>query len=139
MCYDMSFAAMKWNSVIPVLFSFIVWAPPAKANDEFAASRGGPLAYACCRFAVPLPCCNYGSNCRSGNGATILGPIYYVPNGPEARVQILLSRMGYYDGEIDGAIGPVSRRAIARYQAMSGLEVTGSVDGPLLNSLGLLR
>lgn len=55
----------------------------------------------------------------------------------EARVQRALSRRGYYYGPIDGDIGPGSRRAIARYQALNGLPVTGTITRSLLRSLDI--
>jgi hypothetical protein len=57
--------------------------------------------------------------------------------GTDAAVQSELARRGYYNGSIDGAIGPMSRRAIARYQEDHGLPVTGSITSSLLRSLGL--
>jgi hypothetical protein len=54
-----------------------------------------------------------------------------------AAVQSELARRGYYHGAIDGAIGPMSSRAIARYQSDRGLPVTGSITSSLLRSLGL--
>ncbi len=54
-----------------------------------------------------------------------------------AAVQQALGRRGYYQGSIDGQIGPQSRRAIARYQADSGLRATGVISSSLLHSLGL--
>ena len=54
-----------------------------------------------------------------------------------AAVQQALGRRGYYRGSIDGQIGPQSRRAIARYQADSGLRATGVISSSLLHSLGL--
>lgn len=55
----------------------------------------------------------------------------------DAAVQSALARRGYYYGPIDGDIGPMSSRAIARYQADHGLAVTGSITSRLLRSLGL--
>ena len=55
----------------------------------------------------------------------------------DAAVQSALARRGYYHGAIDGAIGPMSSRAIARFQADQGLPVTGTVTSSLLRSLGL--
>jgi hypothetical protein len=57
--------------------------------------------------------------------------------GLDTEVQSVLSREGYYRGPIDGAIGPGSRAAIARFQADHGLPVTGRVDSALLAALGL--
>ncbi len=55
----------------------------------------------------------------------------------DAAVQRALSRRGYYNGPIDGDIGPGTRAAIARYQRDAGLRPTGVVDSTLLRSLGL--
>jgi hypothetical protein len=55
----------------------------------------------------------------------------------DAAVQSALARRGYYHGAIDGDIGPMSSRAIARFQADHGLPVTGRVTSSLLRSLGL--
>lgn len=52
-------------------------------------------------------------------------------------VQEKLTRKGYYHGPIDGIVGPGTRAAIAAYQRDHGLEVTGTIDGPLLRSLRL--
>jgi hypothetical protein len=61
----------------------------------------------------------------------------YRSNSVDAEVQSALARQGYYQGSIDGAIGPQSRRAIARYQQDRGLQVTGTISSSLLRSLGI--
>ena len=61
----------------------------------------------------------------------------YSSDNTGAAVQSELARRGYYHGSIDGAIGPMSSRAIARYQSDRGLPVTGSITSSLLRSLGL--
>ena len=61
----------------------------------------------------------------------------YNGNSMGADVQRALARRGYYNGYVDGQIGPQSSRAIARYQQDQGLRVTGSISPGLLNSLGL--
>lgn len=53
-----------------------------------------------------------------------------------AAAQEQLARQGYYDGEIDGILGPQTRRAIARYQSHHGQRVTGDLT---LNTLRTLR
>ena len=58
-------------------------------------------------------------------------------NSSDAAVQRALARQGYYQGSIDGAIGPQSQRAIARYQQDRGLQVTGTITSSLLRSLGI--
>jgi hypothetical protein len=64
-------------------------------------------------------------------------PAYYQSGSLESRVQERLSEQGYYNGPIDGDIGPGSRHAIANYQADQGLRVDGRIDDPTLASLRL--
>ena len=69
------------------------------------------------------------------------GPIYgaasLTPGQIVANVQQQLRDEGYYDGPIDGLLGPQTRYAIAAYQADHGLAVTSAVDEPTLATLGL--
>ena len=70
------------------------------------------------------------------------GPIYGYNNLPPdeviANVQTQLYNDGYYDGQIDGILGPYTRAAIADYQADHGLAVTAAIDEPTVASLGLV-
>ena len=70
------------------------------------------------------------------------GPIYgYNDLSPDeviANVQTELYNEGYYDGPIDGILGPDTRAAIADYQADHGLAVTAAIDEPTVASLGLV-
>jgi len=63
----------------------------------------------------------------------------YYSNGSStvSNVQLGLSRQGYYRGPIDGDFGPGTRNAVANYQGDNGLAVTGRINDPLLQSLGL--
>lgn len=72
----------------------------------------------------------------SSPGYYSASPRYY-RNNDAIRCQSALSRMGYYNGPIDGDIGPGSRAAIRRYQMRNGLTVTGYLDSGLLISLGI--
>jgi hypothetical protein len=70
------------------------------------------------------------------------GPIYVgsgavPPDQVIADTQALLQQMGYYTGEVDGLLGPLTRQALAAYQADQGLTTTASIDQPTLDSLGL--
>jgi murein L,D-transpeptidase YcbB/YkuD len=56
-----------------------------------------------------------------------------------AAAQEQLARQGYYRGQIDGAFGPETRRAIMRYQSDHGLRVTGTINTDTLRVLGLPR
>jgi hypothetical protein len=70
------------------------------------------------------------------------GPIYgYNDLSPDeviTNVQTQLYYEGYYDGPIDGILGPDTRAAIADYQADHGLAVTAAIDEPTVESLGLV-
>jgi hypothetical protein len=69
------------------------------------------------------------------------GPIYgyngLAPDRVIVDVQEQLQRDGYYAGPIDGVLGPMTRRAIAAFQADHGLAITSAIDEPTLASLGL--
>jgi len=54
-----------------------------------------------------------------------------------ANVQSALQEQGYYQGEIDGVLGPQTRAALPEYQSAQGLEPTGLVDEPTLETLGM--
>jgi peptidoglycan hydrolase-like protein with peptidoglycan-binding domain len=53
------------------------------------------------------------------------------------QVQAALNAAGYNAGPPDGALGPKSRAAIARYQSDNELPATGGIDAGLLASLGI--
>jgi hypothetical protein len=69
------------------------------------------------------------------------GPIYGYNNLPPdqvvANVQTALQEQGYYHGEVDGLLGPLTRAAIADYQRDQGLYITSAIDEPTLSALGM--
>ena len=69
------------------------------------------------------------------------GPIYapqgLPPDEVVAQVQDVLQQEGYYFGDVDGELGPLTRQAIAAWQRDHGLAITTVVDEPTLQSLGL--
>ncbi len=70
------------------------------------------------------------------------GPIYAgqhaePPDKVIADVQAVLQQMGYYRGEVDGLLGPMTREALTAYQADQGLTTTAVIDEPTLDSLGM--
>ncbi len=70
------------------------------------------------------------------------GPIYVghraePPDQVIADVQAELQQMGYYRGEVDGLLGPLTREALTAYQADQGLMTTAAIDEPTLDSLGM--
>ncbi len=54
-----------------------------------------------------------------------------------ADVQAILQHQGYYKGEVDGLLGPLTREALVGYQNDNGLYRTAVIDEPTLSSLGL--
>jgi len=69
------------------------------------------------------------------------GPIYgyngMSPDQITVDVQQQLQADGYYDGPIDGVLGPMTREAIAAFQADNGLSATSVIDEPTLDALGI--
>ena len=66
------------------------------------------------------------------------GPGYYSSGAPvSVQVQAVLQQQGYYNGPIDGIVGPGTEAAIAAYQQANGLRVTGTITHGLLNDLGI--
>jgi hypothetical protein len=70
------------------------------------------------------------------------GPIYVghraePPDKVIADVQAVLQDMGYYKGEVDGLLGPLTREALTAYQGDNGLTTTAAIDQPTLDSLGM--
>jgi len=70
------------------------------------------------------------------------GPIYVghraePPDQVIADVQAELRQMGYYKGDVDGLLGPMTREALTAYQADQGLATTAAIDEPTLDSLGM--
>jgi His-Xaa-Ser repeat protein HxsA len=51
------------------------------------------------------------------------------------RVQIALLAQGFYEGAIDGVVGPAMRGGMRRFQKKRGLAVTGTITPELLDAL----
>lgn len=69
------------------------------------------------------------------------GPVYtysnLLPDQVIANVQAALREEGYYVGPITGSLGPATRAAISNFQRDYGLIITGAIDQPTVQSLGL--
>jgi hypothetical protein len=61
----------------------------------------------------------------------------YENNSRVSEVQSALAREGYYDGAIDGRLGPVTRRALRNYQRDHRLPMTGNIDRSVIEALRL--
>jgi N-acetylmuramoyl-L-alanine amidase len=71
------------------------------------------------------------------DGPIYTGSVEMDPGQVVANAQTALQEQGYYTGEVDGILGPLTRAALAQYQEASGLEPTGAIDEPTVESLGL--
>jgi hypothetical protein len=69
------------------------------------------------------------------------GPIYtygnLLPDQVIANVQRALQQAGYYLGPVTGSLGSATRAALTNYQRDYGLIITGAIDEPTVESLGL--
>lgn len=54
------------------------------------------------------------------------------------RVQLKLRELGFFDGVIDGQLGPKTREAITNYQTLNGLTANGRMDDATLSRLGIV-
>jgi hypothetical protein len=81
----------------------------------------------------------YGDYGPNYYGTTYYAPGYSNYGGAPVSVQVqsALSQQGYYQGPIDGIVGPGTRAAISTYQQNNGLRVTGTITPGLLNNLGV--
>jgi outer membrane murein-binding lipoprotein Lpp len=65
----------------------------------------------------------------SGEGAgAMVGGMYRTPSGfeiPSVNIQRALKKAGYYNGAIDGKVGPGTRDAISSFQKDNGLTADG--------------
>jgi hypothetical protein len=59
------------------------------------------------------------------------------PDKVIADVQAVLQDMGYYKGEVDGLLGPLTREALTGYQTDNGMTVTAVIDEPTLDALNM--
>ena len=71
------------------------------------------------------------------------GPIYtygnLLPDEVIANVQTALQGAGYYYGSITGSLSVDTRAAIANFQRDYGLSITGAIDEPTVEALGLVQ
>lgn len=68
---------------------------------------------------------------------TVYAPRGYTDDATVAAVQRRLARGGYYQGAIDGVIGPGTRGAIRAFERNNGLPIDGVIDRQLLRTMGL--
>lgn len=84
-----------------------------------------------------FPAWGYAPNAYYAWDGPIYGYNHLPPDQVIANVQATLQQQGYYQGEVDGLIGPLTRAALANYQRDHGLYETAAIDRPTLESLGM--
>jgi Putative peptidoglycan binding domain len=57
------------------------------------------------------------------------------PSEVVVAVQKELTKLGYFHGQIDGIVGPETRKAISWFQSVDKLSVSGRIDDPTLKAL----
>jgi putative peptidoglycan binding protein len=71
------------------------------------------------------------------------GPIYtygnLLPDEVITNVQVALQDAGYYLGPITGSLNEETRAALANFQRDYGLPITGAIDEPTVQTLGLYQ
>ena len=71
------------------------------------------------------------------------GPVYtygdLLPDEVIANVQTALQDTGYYSGAITGSLDGETRAALANFQRDYGLPITGAIDEPTVQTLGLYQ
>jgi peptidoglycan hydrolase-like protein with peptidoglycan-binding domain len=90
-------------------------------------------------YAMPLPDDATGGDDTEGEdeavapGAAAKPPL---PADPVVQqVQDILGDLNLYTGSVDGIAGPQTKKAIEEYQRLVGLDVSGEIDGRLLDEL----
>jgi hypothetical protein len=84
-----------------------------------------------------FPAWGYNPNAYYAWDGPIYGYNHLPPDQVIANVQAALQQQGYYHGDVDGLLGPLTRGAIADYQRDHGLYTTSTIDQPTLRSLGM--
>lgn len=98
-----------------------------------AAFYGSPYYYGAYGYGSPY----YGYGRGSYDGVYDGRPVQQGRQSVGAAVQYALAEEGYYRGRIDGVIGEGTRSAIRSYQRRNRLPITGRIDNPLVQSLGI--
>lgn len=69
---------------------------------------------------------------------SVIRGIYRTPSGfelPSVKIQQALKSAGYYQGKVDGKIGPATRKAVQSFQRDNGLSADGIVGRQTWNKL----
>ena len=108
-----------------------------QSNFPQVASIGGGYYYFNNGYWYPAWGYDPGAQYYAYDGPIYVGQRAEPPDQVIADVQAELKDMGYYSGEVDGLLGPLTREALTAYQADHGLYTTAAIDEPTLNALGM--
>jgi len=103
-------------------------------GNNFTFVFGAPYYW---RSGYWFPAWGYNPNAYYAWDGPIYGYNRLPPDQVIANAQAVLQQQGYYRGDVDGLIGPLTRGAIADYQRDHGLYMTSTIDQPTLQSLGI--
>jgi peptidoglycan hydrolase-like protein with peptidoglycan-binding domain len=53
------------------------------------------------------------------------------------QAQVILKQKGFDVGDLDGKLGPRTRKALMAYQQQQGLQATGQMDQQTVSALGI--
>jgi len=123
-----------WWGLDPWLYPYYAYDYPYDdyGYNPYDYSYGSPNDYS----ANPYDYYNYSpydNDDQSGYAGSDQSPL----NATISAVQSQLSKLGYYNGAIDGTLGDQTEAALARYQQDNDLSVTGTVDAATMQSLGI--
>ncbi|MBI4431087.1 MAG: peptidoglycan-binding protein [Candidatus Omnitrophica bacterium] len=82
------------------------------------------------RALIPGPARTGGASKSASGQVTVNNGVYRTPSGfemPLRQIQAALQNAGYYQGNVDGKLGPVTEEAVRRFQNDNGLETDGIV------------
>ncbi len=128
-----------------------------RSHSSHASHRSGSGGYTAPRApAVPAPTPAPPPGSRGfGGGSSPVDPGRAVPVTPKAppvapaltiaekkalqvmRVQIALSALGLYTGDIDGVLGDSTKEAVKRFQKIKGIKQDGLMSTDTLNALNV--
>jgi hypothetical protein len=78
-----------------------------------------------------------GKTGTSSTATRTIAPISNYDSTTVRSVQQALNDRGYNAGPIDGQYGAATQNAVRRFQQVAGLPVTGELERPTLNALGV--
>ncbi len=101
---------------MPTARSYLVGAPPSPPVAAPPPAAAPPSAAAVSTAAAP-----------AATPHSTLPSEEQMTDADRRRVQTALTRLGYYDGTVDGIFGPDTRAAIRRWQHELGIAMTGKL------------